>query len=75
MRKALKVGDLVDFRSPFFGATSEKRRPGIVIEMEDDEGSDFHNPRTSCKVLWANGRTTNEFYSILEHYDDIPRFD
>ena len=73
--RELKVGDLVDFRSPFFGATSEKRRPGIILEIENKEPElfEYHNNRVSCWVLWANGRKTNEWYSILEKYDDIPR--
>ena len=71
--RKLKVGDMVDFRSAFFAMSMEKVRPGIIIEMEDDGGTDFSFPRTSCKVLWANGRTTSEWYSILEHYESIPR--
>lgn len=73
--RALKVGDLVDFRSLFFGASSEKKRPGIIIEIEDKEPEPFeyHNNRVSCWVLWANGRKTSEWYSLLERYDDIPR--
>lgn len=76
-KKQLKVGDLVDFRSPFFGATTNKQRPGIIIEIEDKEPDlwEYHRNRASCRVLWANGRTTNEYYSLLEQYDDIPRFD
>ena len=75
-RKELKIGDLVDFRSPFFGATTQKVRPGIIVEIEDKEPDlwEYHNNRVYCKVLWANGRTTSEYYSLLEHYDDIPRF-
>lgn len=74
-KRALKVGDLVDFRSLFFGASSEKKRPGIIIEIEDKEPQlfEYHNNRISCWVLWANGRTTSEWYSLLERYDDIPR--
>ncbi len=73
--RELKVGDLVDFRSVFFGATSEKKRPGIILEIEDKEPEPFeyHNNRISCWVLWANGRTTIEWYSILQKYDDFPR--
>ena len=76
MSRGLKVGDMVDFRSPFFGATSEKIRPGIIVEIEKKEIEhwEYLNNQTSCIVLWANGRTTNEFYSILEHYDSIPNF-
>lgn len=69
---------MVDFRSPFFGATTDKQRPGIIIEIDKEEQPDlweYHkNNKASCIVLWANGRTTNEYYSLLEHYDDIPRF-
>tara|TARA_A200000159_G_scaffold164436_1_gene194058 strand:- start:4480 stop:4734 length:255 start_codon:yes stop_codon:yes gene_type:complete len=74
-KRALKVGDLVDFRSLFFGASSEKKRPGIIIEIENKESEPFeyHNNRVSCWVLWANGRKTSEWYSLLEKYDDIPR--
>ncbi len=74
----MKLGDMVDFRSPFFGATTNKQRPGIIIEIDNSVEPqlwEYHkNNRASCKVLWANGRTTNEYYSLLEHYDDIPRF-
>ena len=74
-KRELKVGDLVDFRSLFFGASAEKKRPGIIIEIEDKEPQplEYHNNRISCWVLWANGRTTSEWYSLLERYDDIPR--
>ena len=67
---------MVDFRSPFFGATTNKQRPGIIIEIEEHEPVlwEYHKNRVSCRVLWANGRTTSEYYSLLEHYDDIPRF-
>ena len=74
-QKPLHIGDLVDFRSSFFASISEKIRPGIILEIEkkEVENSEYINNQVSCLVLWANGRTTNEFYSILEHYDDIPR--
>ena len=73
-RRDLKIGDMVDFRSPFFGATSEKLRPGIIVEIEMLEHCDYPRPESSCLVLWANGRTTNEWYSILERHDSIPSF-
>ncbi len=74
-KKPLKVGDLVDFRSLFFGASSEKLRPGIILEIEDKvpELFEYQNNRISCWVLWANGRKTSEWYSLLERYEDIPR--
>lgn len=71
MSNKLKVGDIVDFNSAFFSMSTEKVRPGIIIEMEDDGGTDFSFPRTFCKILWANGRTTNEWYTILKRYDDV----
>lgn len=75
--REIKVGDMVDFRSPFFGANSEKVRPGIVIEMADNDKSfatDYAGGTSTCRVLWANGRITNEWKSILEHLDDVASF-
>lgn len=76
--REIKVGDMVDFRSPFFGANSEKIRPGIVIEMADSSdrpfATDYAGGTSTCRVLWANGRITNEWKSILEHLDDVASF-
>lgn len=74
--RSLRIGDMVDFRSPFFGATTEKKRPGIIIEIEkkEVEHREYLNNQTYCTVLWANGRRTSEFYSILDHFESIPNF-
>lgn len=77
MSKQIKVGDMVDFRSPFFGANSEKVRPGIVIEITEGDrpfATDYAGGTSTCRVLWANGRITNEWKSILEHLDDVASF-
>ena len=75
--KKIEVGDMVDFRSPFFGINSEKVRPGIVVEMVDSDkpfATDWAGGTSTCRVLWANGRITNEWKSILEHLDDVASF-
>lgn len=75
--KEPKVGDLVDFCSLFFGATSGKKRPGILLEIEDEtEENILYStfPKSFCKVLWANGRITNENFSALIKYDDVTTY-
>ena len=77
--REIKVGDMVDFRPPFSSLEQfpKRLRPGIVIEMADNDKSfatDYAGCTSTCRVLWANGRVTNEWKSVLEHLDDVASF-
>lgn len=62
-----KVGDLVDFTVMswvFKSAERDYKNPGVVLEVES--GVEF--PRKITKVatvLWADGRTTKEYFGYL----------
>ena len=67
LKMNFKIGDLVDFSVSawiFKSAERDYKSPGVVLEVE----SEVTLPRKSTKkatVLWADGRTTKEYFGYL----------
>ena len=63
----MKVGDLVRFNGgPVFkNARTRYAASGVITKVIPTE-STVTRPKASCTVLWADGRTTNEWFSYLE---------
>ena len=66
----LKVGDLVDFGTNawvFKSAEQDYSNPGIILEIEISSELDLITARRTKKatVLWADGRTTKEYFAYL----------
>ncbi len=58
----MKVGDLVNFVSGFFGGEDRYASPGVIIE---DMGSSVGNHRR-FRVLWSDQKMTTEHSGYLE---------
>ena len=58
----MKVGDLVNFVSGFFGGEDRYASPGVVIE---DIGSSVGSHRR-FRVLWSDQKMTTEHSGYLE---------
>ena len=63
----MKVGDLVRFNGgPVFNAAERLYAASGVITGVTPTGSTGRLSRASYTVLWADGRTTKEWFSYLE---------
>ena len=58
----MKVGDLVNFVSGFFGGEDRYASPGIIIE---DLGISVGTSR-SFRILWSDQKMTTEHSGYLE---------
>ena len=63
----MKVGDLVRFNGgPVFkNARTRYAASGVITRVIPTEKSKLP-PKASYTVLWADGKTTNEWFSYLE---------
>jgi len=63
----MKVGDLVRFNGgPVFNAAEKGYAASGVITRVIPTGITVTRPTASYTVLWADGKTTNEWFSYLE---------
>ena len=63
----MKVGDLVRFNSgPVFEAARKRYAAAGVITRVMDPEKEIGRPWPCYTVLWADGKTTNEWLSYLE---------
>ena len=63
----MKVGDLVRFTAPsVFNAAVGRYAASGVITRVIPTGITVTRPKASYTVLWADGKTTNEWHSYLE---------
>jgi len=65
----VKVGDLVEFSSSFFGADYKNKNPGLVLEVTVSKIDLYKNvggTRKSAMVLWKDGTTTKEHGAFLK---------
>ena len=63
----MKVGDLVKFSAPpVYKAAESRYAPSGVVTWVGTEKEPKGTPRACYSVLWADGRTTNEWFSYLE---------
>jgi len=62
----MKIGDLVRFNGgPVFeNVRTGYAATGVIVEVGASEFRDPH--KRSYKVLWADGKETNEWFSYLE---------
>jgi len=63
----MKVGDLVRFNSgpAFENARTRYAASGVIIKVSPTEAPRFSTPGPYV-VLWADGKTTYEWFSYLE---------
>jgi hypothetical protein len=63
----MKVGDLVRFNGgPVFKSVMTRYAPtGVIAKVIPAEKGKL-SPKASYMVLWADGKTTNEWFSYLE---------
>ena len=59
----MKVGDLVNFVSGFFGGKERYANPGIIME---DLGPSVGVKNRRFRVLWADLKTTTEHSGYLK---------
>ena len=61
----MTIGDLVCFCSEFYPVArmAGRKNPGLVIE------EDTTHRQTMYRVLWANGKITNEHSGLLSDVD------
>ena len=72
---SLKIGDLVKWHSNswvFSDAKGDYKNPGIVVEKNENSISALSKGRSverpdSYKVLWSDGRITNEWLCYLQN--------
>jgi len=65
----IKMGDLVEFSSSFFGREYHDRNPGLVLEVTVtmlDLYKELGGTRKSALVLWNDGTTTKEHSTFLK---------
>lgn len=66
----MKLGDLVRWHSNswvFSDAQGDYKSPGIVIERNKNPAKFNDTHRDSYKVLWSDGRITNEWLCYLQN--------
>ena len=68
----MKVGDLVEFSSSFFGKDYKNRNPGLVLEITVTMTELYKNvggARKAALVLWNDGTTSKEHATFLKKID------
>jgi len=65
----VKVGDLVEFSSSFFGKDYKNKSPGLVLEVTVtmlELYKEVGGTRKAATVLWSDGTTTKEHATFLK---------